>query len=215
MTNEGAGSTFRMCIDTAEILGAGRPVVRVAALEEVAGTLLHLTGENGAGKTTLLRALTGEAAYRGQIHLGSAVPGTVAAKAVTAYVPTDATLLDDLTVAENMTFMARGWGKDEEKVFVLAERFGLRSWWDAWPMELSRGTRQKVALSIGLGLELPLTLLDEPFGTLDTFSRVVLLEALRGRVASGGLVIVTTHGDELAGEQRKVLQIREGVLVPA
>lgn len=198
-----------------KVLSGQRCLLQVDSLEASGGTLLHLTGENGAGKTTLLRALVGEATYRGHIRAIGAVPGTVAAKAQTAYVPTEATLLNDLTVAENMMFMASAWQRNESEIYALAEEFGLRTWWDAWPAELSRGTRQKVGLSIGLGLGLPLTLLDEPFGTLDSASRNVLLRMLEARVATGGLVLVTTHGNELAGTARRVIHIHNGALVAA
>lgn len=214
MNEDYSTTRFRLFLRGVEVRAAGRPLLTVDALEAASGTLLHLTGENGAGKTTLLRTLMGEADYRGQIRIGAASPGTVAAKALTAYVATDAALLEDLTVRENMTFMARAWNRPEDGIGVLAERFGLSPWQDAWPSELSRGTRQKVALSIGLGLKLPLTLLDEPFGTLDTASRAVLLGALKKRAAAG-LVIVTTHGDELAGVARRALRIAQGQLVEA
>ena len=214
MNEDSSGSPLRLSLTGVEVIAGGRPLLRVAGLEVRGATLLHLTGENGAGKTTLLRALTGEAEYRGSIRIGPAMPGTVAAKALTAYVPTDAALLEDLTVRENLTFMARAWRCPEDRLYALAQRFGLSPWLDAWPAQLSRGTRQKVALSIGLGLERPLTLLDEPFGTLDTASRVVLLNTLEKRAANG-LVIVTTHGEELSGRAGRALHIEQGQLVEA
>ena len=104
---------------------SGRPVLTLPALELPGGSLLHLTGENGAGKTTLLRALAGELAYRGDVRVGGAVPGSLEAKAQTTYVPTDAGLLEDLTVAEFLTFTARAWHRDEAEAFALAAADGL------------------------------------------------------------------------------------------
>lgn len=188
---------------------ARRPLARVPELNLQPGEVLHLCGPNGAGKTTLLRVLAGERPGSEVRVLGGA-PGSRGARADTAWVPTDAALPDDLTVAEGLTFLAALWSRPAAPLLALADSLGLSRWLDAWPAELSRGTRQKVALSGALGLGCALTLLDEPFGTLDTASRAALLDAIRARAAAGGALVVTTHGEELAG-----LPLRRVTLEPA
>ncbi|MCP2014782.1 ABC-type multidrug transport system ATPase subunit [Deinococcus sp. HSC-46F16] len=191
---------------------AGRTVVEIDTLEVHAGELVHLRGENGAGKTTLLRAVAGETPHGGRLRIAGHPPGSLAARARTAFVPTDPTLLDDLTLAENLTFLSAAWHQPPDAALDLAEAFGLAPWLDAWPMSLSRGTRQKAALSLHLGLALPLTLLDEPFSTLDVASRDVLRRAIAGRVREGGTVVITTHGDELSGMATRPLDLVGGRL---
>ncbi|GAA5511464.1 ABC transporter ATP-binding protein NatA [Deinococcus carri] len=203
---------FPLCLSGLRVAVGGREVVRVETLEARPGELLHLRGKNGAGKTTLLRALVGVLPYTGRARVQGHPPGSVGARQATAFVPTDADLPDDLTVAEGLTFLAAAWRVPEAPLLALAEHFGLGAWLDAWPMTLSRGTRQKVALALGLGLGLPLTLLDEPFATLDTASRDVLREAIAQRCAEGGAVIVTTHGQELDALPQRVLELEGGVL---
>ena len=185
----------------------GRAVLLVPDFRVNPGEVWHVTGANGAGKTTLLRALSGELAHEGQVTVCGARPGTVQARRVSLLVPTEADLMPDLSVCETLQFMAAAWNRDAGPLLGLAHTFGLDPFLDAWPEELSRGTRQKVALSAALGLGLPLTLLDEPFATLDARSRTVLLDAVRERAQAGGAVIVTTHGDELSGLNVRTLEL--------
>lgn len=194
---------------------AGRPILAVRQLLLFPGELVHLRGENGAGKTTLLRALAGELPYQGCVRLQDHAPGSRPARARTAFVSTEPALPDDLTVEENLQFLAAAWNRPLGPVLGLARAFGLSPWLDAWPAELSRGTRQKVALSLQLGLGLPLTLLDEPFSTLVTASRGVLRAALQDLVRAGGGVLLTTHGADLDGLPCRVLDLRQGELYPA
>lgn len=202
-----AALTLRDC----RISRGGREVVRVPALTLQPGELLHLSGANGAGKTTLLGAIGGVLPGQGEIRIGAAaLPGSLAARQMTVLVPAAADLYDDLTVAEYLTFMAASWSSAAAPLFALARRLGLSGWLDAWPATLSRGTVQKVALAAALGLGRPLTLLDEPFNTLDAASQAVLHSALGERCAAGGAVVVTTHGPELAGLPCRTFELTPG-----
>lgn len=191
---------------------AGRVILTATHLTLAPGELVHLRGENGAGKTTLLRALAGELPCQGVVQLQGHAPGSRPARARTAFISTEPALLDDLTVHENLQFMAAAWNSPHIPILNLAHAFGLAPWLDAWPTELSRGTRQKVALSLALGLGLPLTLLDEPFSTLDTASRDVLRDALQARLHAGGSILLTTHGADLMGLPSRALEISQGEL---
>ncbi|QLG12204.1 ATP-binding cassette domain-containing protein [Deinococcus sp. D7000] len=187
---------------------AGRVILTATHLALAPGELLHLRGENGAGKTTLLRALAGELPFQGVVQIQGHAPGSRPARARTAFVSTEPSLLDDLTVQENLQFMAAAWNSAPASVLELAHAFGLARWLDAWPAELSRGTRQKAALSLAMGLHLPLTLLDEPFNTLNAASRDVLRAALGAQLQAGGSVLLTTHGADLAGLTCRVLDLQ-------
>ncbi|WP_064013452.1 ABC transporter ATP-binding protein [Deinococcus puniceus] len=172
--------------------------------------IVHLQGANGAGKTTFLRALVGELPINGEGTVGGGVPGSVQARQACIYVPTDVYLPEDLQVHEYLRFMAAAWQVPTEPLLDLAAEFGLTPWLKAWPSVLSRGTRQKVALAAAFGLARPITLLDEPFGTLDRASRAVLLRAIEDRRDAGGLVLSTAHGDELATLWPTVLELGDG-----
>ena len=186
---------------------AGRPLATLRGLTLRPGEVLHLHGPNGVGKTTLLRVLAGEQPGGDGVRVAGCAPGSLPARAATAWVPTDAPLPDDLSAGEFLHFTAALWSRPVAPLLTLAGALGLNRWLDVWPQELSRGTRQKVALSAALGLELPLTLLDEPFGTLDADSRAALLDAMQRRAAAGGALVVTTHGSELTPLRPRTLTL--------
>ncbi|GGJ71740.1 ABC transporter ATP-binding protein [Deinococcus aquiradiocola] len=189
------------------VLARDQEVLELDAWEARPGEVWHVQGPNGAGKTTLLRALSGDTSVRGDLRVCGAVPGTLAARQACLLVPTDADLLTDLTAHEYLHFMTAAWGRAPHAALDLAGRLGVTAFLPRFPEELSRGTRQKVALAAALGLALPLTLLDEPYATLDAASREVLTLAVRERASSGGTVIVTTHGDELRDLHPSVLTL--------
>ncbi len=172
--------------------------------------IVHLQGANGSGKTTFLRALVGELPITGKLTVGGGVPSSIQARQACVYVPTDVYLPEDLQVHEYLRFMAAAWEMPAEPLMNLAVQFALTPWLNAWPSVLSRGTRQKVALVAAFGLARPITLLDEPFGTLDRTSKAVLLRAIEGRRDAGGLVLATAHGDELAALRPTVLELGDG-----
>jgi ABC-type multidrug transport system ATPase subunit len=73
--------------------------------------------------------------------------------------------------------------------------------------------RQKLSLALALGLEMPLTLLDEPFNGLDVEAQELLADALMKRARSGGAVLLTGHQRELDSLlDAKVMELREGHL---
>ena len=191
-------------------LGAAR-VLHDVDLDVKAGQLLHLTGGNGAGKTTLLRVLCGLIASSGSVKVQGHPPRSVAGRAALAFVPDEAELYDDLTIAEHAQFAALAYAAPLEDIHTALNAFGLGHRLDQFPAELSRGTRQKVGLAVALGLKRPLTLLDEPFGTLDTDSRQVLRDALSALASEGRSAVLTTHGGELA-QMKGVRQIAVGAL---
>lgn len=178
-------------------LGSAR-VLHDVDLKVKAGEILHLTGGNGAGKTTLLRVLCGLTASAGKIEVQGHPPRSVAGRAAFAFVPDEAELYDDLSVAEHAQFASLAYAAPLEDLHTALNAFDLGHRLDQFPAELSRGTRQKVGLALALGLKRPLTLLDEPFGTLDTESRQVLRDHLSRLAAEGRCAVLTTHGGELA-----------------
>ncbi|WP_420596674.1 ABC transporter ATP-binding protein [Deinococcus sp.] len=178
-------------------LGAAR-VLQDVDLDVKPGELLHLTGGNGAGKTTLLRVLCGLTASAGSVLVENHSPRSVAGRAAFAFVPDEAELYDDLTIAEHAQFASLAYAAPLSELHDALNAFGLEHRFDQFPAELSRGTRQKVGLALALGLKRPLTLLDEPFGTLDTDSRQVLRDGLSALATEGRSAVLTTHGGELA-----------------
>jgi ABC-2 type transport system ATP-binding protein len=160
-----------------------------------AGHLLWLVGQNGAGKSTLMRAIVGLLPFGGEILVGGAEPRSIRARGSFVYVPDEPALYEDLTLREHAKFNALTYGQPEAETRTLEflERFRLEDRLDEFPANHSRGMRQKLSLSLALGLELPLLILDEPYNGLDTQAQDDLSAALQDRLNAGRSVLVCAH----------------------
>jgi heme exporter protein A len=175
----------------------GRAVVDGLSFRLSSGEALLLTGPNGSGKTTLLRALAGFLApASGTIHLGDAPPERERAELCHFVGHLDG-LKNHLTVAENLAFWRDYLDEDStaarRSLQAALDRFDLAPLADIPAGYLSAGQRRRLALArLGVA-ERPVWLLDEPTVSLDAASVALLLKAIAGHVASGGLAAIATH----------------------
>lgn len=177
----------------------GTPIVSHVDLTLQAGELALLTGANGAGKSTLLRALVNLLPSNGEIFIDGLRPTSTEARSRFVFVPDEAALYEDLTLAEHMRFVSLIYAQPqaEERMAHWLDRFGMTPKTGEYPSTHSRGMRQKLSLSLALGLDTPLLLLDEPYNGLDLESQTLLNEALQERCRQGGTVLLTGHQSEL------------------
>jgi molybdate transport system ATP-binding protein len=174
-------------------------------------------GPSGAGKTSLLEALAGlRRRARGRIAVGDAVL-LDSARGVrlpperrrVGYVPQDAGLFPHLTARQNLRFGARG---DRHAVESAIDTLELRPLLDRYPVSLSGGEKQRVALGRALAAAPRLLLLDEPLAALDVGLRErVLPYLMRIRDAWAVPCLYVTHnaGEALA-LAAEVLLLRDG-----
>jgi ABC-type nitrate/sulfonate/bicarbonate transport system ATPase subunit len=166
--------------------GTGASVLAGLDFELGAGQCLAVVGRSGCGKSTLLHVLAGLLPpTAGEVLAGghevaaadwaaSGSPGCRSGHA--AYMFQQDLLLPWKRVLANAVFAARvapeRQGVDlEERAAAILREFGLEASMDALPRQLSGGMRQRVALARTLLLDRGLVLLDEPFGSLDAFTR--------------------------------------------
>lgn len=153
-----------------------RWAVRSVSLELGAGAVLGLLGPNGAGKTTLIKMLSGLL----RPDAGSATvlghdlvrrPARVRAEVSLVSPTSDVGIDQNLTVRQNLEFWAPIYGLHGERarrrVDELLERLSLAGKQGAWPMHISSGERQRLALARSLLGENRLLFLDEPTNKLD------------------------------------------------
>ena len=192
---------------------SGAVILESVSFTLQAGDLAWLAGANGAGKSTLLRAVAGLLPHNGDILICGHRPRSLAAKGSFVYVPDVAALYEDLTLREHAVFTARVYAQPEAEARALGwlDAFSLTRFADESPSRHSRGMRQKLALSLALGLALPLLMLDEPFNALDVEAQGALQEALRMRAAAGGAVLLTAHQTTLSGA--RALRLEGGKLI--
>jgi NitT/TauT family transport system ATP-binding protein len=106
-------------------------------------------------------------------------------------------------VRENVEFGLRAnkvpTGQREEIVQYWLEAVGLESFADSWPRELSGGMRKRVALATAMAVGSGVVLMDEPFGSLDYFTRRNLHDVLLSLwKETGKTVFFVTHDIEEA-----------------
>jgi ABC-2 type transport system ATP-binding protein len=157
-------------------------------------------GPNGSGKSTTIRLLCGLLVpTRGTVTvLGHSVPlDAEIVRRKLGYMTQRFSLWDDLTVFENLEFMARVYGLERaQRRERIADR--LRTY-DLEPIAtqragtLSGGQRQRLALGAATLHDPELLLLDEPTSAVDPQSRRDFWESLFALVARGTTILVSTH----------------------
>jgi cell division transport system ATP-binding protein len=197
------------------------PALADVSLRVSKGEFVFLTGPSGAGKSTLLRlAFCAEAATSGQlIVLGRNVaklrPLQVAAlRRSIGVVFQDFKLLPLRTVAENVAFPleVRGLAPREvrRRVAAMLRTLGLELRADRFPLSLSGGEQQRVAVARSLAARPRVLLADEPTSELDSATRERVIGLLRGQADRGAVVVLTTHDRAAAAAADVELALDEG-----
>jgi ABC-type nitrate/sulfonate/bicarbonate transport system ATPase subunit len=175
------------------------------------GSFVCLVGPSGCGKSTLLEILAGlRPPAQGRVTLGQRpVIGPGPRRGLVFQQPSS--LFPWRTVAGNVRFGldVQGIPRRERKQRVATElaRVGLTDFADRRVYELSGGMQQRCQLARALATSPDILLLDEPFGSLDTFTREKLQEELRGiwRESQPTIIFVTHSIEEAALLSTRVL----------
>jgi len=163
------------------------------------GQLLRVAGANGSGKTSLLRIMCGLVApSAGELRWqGRPIRGEREEYCRNlVFIGHLNALKDDLTALENLRFAAAlgGLPADREHSLAGLDRFGVAHCAELPAKVLSQGQRRRVALArLALSPTVPLWILDEPFSALDVAAVSELELLLAAHIASGGMVVLTTH----------------------
>jgi len=140
-----------------------------------------LLGPSGCGKSTLLKLAAGlEHASSGKVMLDDTIVDTP--RAGCGMVFQDYALFPWLTVERNIAFGLELQGiaaaEIDASVQSFVQRVGLKGFEKSLPSQLSGGMKQRVALARALVLQPRVLLMDEPFGALDSFTRMEMQEEL-------------------------------------
>lgn len=176
------------------VRGIGQRFGRLQALEDLdldvrPGEVVGLIGANGAGKTTLIRIALGVLRpTSGEASLFGEAPSREMRRRV-GYMPQGLGLYDDLTVGENLSFVARSFGVADAPA-TDAEVTLSR---DRLVGELPLGLRRRIAFAATLSHRPELLILDEPTSGVGALGRARLWELIRSAAEAGSGVLVTTH----------------------
>ncbi len=185
-----------------------------------AGMTVGFVGPNGAGKTTTFRMLAGSLGpTRGRVRIAGYDLGErpFEAKRLIGYMPEAPPLYPEMTAREYLNYRAdlRGVPRASRKKTVesSAERTQIQGALGTPIRELSKGFRQRVALSDALLGEPPVLLLDEPTAGLDP-NQVLEFRALLRELGRERAVLLSTHVlSEVEAVCETALVIHHGRLV--
>ncbi|RLG83201.1 MAG: ABC transporter ATP-binding protein [Thermoprotei archaeon] len=187
---------------------------------------LAIMGPSGSGKTTLLNMIglldiptSGKILVKGVD--ASRLPSKRLAylrNRVIGFVFQQFNLINRLTVLENieLPLVARGIPRKQRIPKVkeaLLKAGGELSWLKKKPNQLSGGQQQRVAIARALVGDPEIILADEPTGNLDRYSSKTVMETFTQLNKSGQTIIVVTHDPEIASCTKKILLIRDGVII--
>jgi NitT/TauT family transport system ATP-binding protein len=166
-----------------QLAGTAIEAVRDVSFRVRRGEFVALLGPSGSGKSTvlnmiatLIRPSSGEILIDGKMVVtGKATPGV-------GYVFQRDTLFPWRTVADNIGYGLQlagvGSAEREERVAASVAQAGLKGFEHAYPSALSGGMRQRAALMRTLVVEPQILLMDEPFGALDTHTKIDMHQVL-------------------------------------
>jgi ABC-2 type transport system ATP-binding protein len=193
-------------------------VLRGISLGVEKGEFCVLLGPSGSGKSTLLNIIGGiDTADSGEILIDghSVRDDPMACKRVTAYIPDNPDLYENLTGIQYLNFVADvfeiGASERETRIRRYADLFEITDALGSLISSYSHGMKQKVAIISALIHEPKLLVLDEPFVGLDPKATFTLKEIMREMCRKGTAVFFSTHVLDVAEKLcNKVAIIRQG-----
>lgn len=193
-------------------------VVKDLSLRVKKGEIFGFLGPNGSGKTTSIRMLCGlltPDSGQGTCLGSDVLTQSAAIKRQVGYMTQKFSLWDDLTIAENLHFVARMFGmpKRQQAVTQALEELNLLGRKDQLAGTLSGGWKQRLALASCLLHQPKLLLLDEPTAGVDPKARRDFWEEIHRLSASGITVLVSTHYMDEAERCHRLAYIAYGNLL--
>jgi len=203
--------------DLAKSFGPRR-VVEGLSLQVAPGEICGFLGANGSGKTTTIRMLCGLLVPDGGdgTCLGYDIvnqPHEI--RRQVGYMTQRFSLYDDLTVFENLDFVARVYEMENRRdaVRTILERMALEDRRDQLAGQLSGGWKQRLALAACVLHQPKLLLLDEPTAGVDAKARREFWDLIHDMAVDGLTTLVSTHYMDEAERCKRIVYLAQGRIV--
>jgi ABC-2 type transport system ATP-binding protein len=196
----------------------GRVVVRDLSMQVKRGSIYGFLGPNGSGKTTTIRMLCG--LLTPDSGEGTCLGYNIRTEADqiknhVGYMTQKFSLYQDLSVRENLEFVARIYGLDApaKSAREMIERLGLQGREEQLAAQLSGGWKQRLALGACTLPSPQLLLLDEPTAGVDPKARREFWNEIHALANNGLTVLVSTHYMDEAERCHEIAYIAYGELL--
>jgi putative ABC transport system ATP-binding protein len=189
------------------------------------GELVAIMGSSGSGKSTLLNILGMlDVADSGEYILdGIPIKNLNETKAANyrnkflGFIFQSFNLINYKTALENVALPLyyQGVGRKERqaKAMQYLEQVGLKEWSHHVPSELSGGQKQRVAIARAMVAEPKVLLADELTGALDSKTSYEVMDLIQKINDQGNTILVVTHEDDIAHMCKRIVHLRDGVIV--
>lgn len=203
--------------DLSKSFGAHKVVERLT-LRVRAGEICGFLGANGSGKTTTIRILCGLLVPDGGSGtcLGhDIIRESQAIRRQVGYMTQKFSLYGDLTVRENLDFIARVYELTDRRAAVgeIIERMGLGTYRNVLARHLSGGWQQRLSLAACVLHQPQLLLLDEPTAGVDAKARREFWDLIHDLAGAGLTVLASTHYMDEAERCKRIVYLAAGHIV--
>ena len=212
-------------VDVIKSYSVGTHALRGVSMQIEDGEFVFLVGPSGSGKSTIIKLITGELEpTSGTVHVNGYSLERIRKREVpylrrtVGVVFQDFRLIESKTVYENVAFVMRAVGAQEqqirERVPYVLELVGLETKSRRHPTELSGGEQQRLAIARALVNNPSTIIADEPTGNLDPARSLEIMNLLQEINKLGTTVLVVTHEMDLVKQfGNRVIAIDDGLVV--
>jgi putative ABC transport system ATP-binding protein len=198
-------------------------VLKGVDLEIRKGEFISIMGSSGSGKSTLLNLIGGmDKPEKGSIIVDGSAISSCSDEQLTLYRRTKVgfifqffNLLPNISVFENISMpLLLNRTENEKKVIALIKDIGLEGKESNYPYQLSGGEQQRVAIARALIHDPDIILADEPTGSIDSETGMHIMDLIRQFAdETHKTVLLVTHEASIAQYARKIVRIKDGLLV--
>ena len=204
-----------------KVYGEGKKAADNVTLTVESGDIYGFIGHNGAGKSTTIRAVVGVLDFsEGDIFIDghSVKDEPLECKKITAYIPDNPDLYENLTALQYLNFIADVFDIDEAKRKELIKKYGdmfeITDSYGDLISSYSHGMKQKLAIISALIHEPKLIVMDEPFVGLDPKASYTLKQIMHEMCDKGAAIFFSTHVLDVAQKLcNKVAIIKQGKII--
>ena len=194
-----------LALNNVSIIQDDKQVLTEVNIEINSGEFVYIIGRTGSGKTSLIKSLYADLKLNGGI--GSVVDVELKnlednkiplLRRKLGIVFQDFKLLSDRSVAENLKFVlkATGWNDESKinsRIIEVLEKVHIEKLINKFTSQLSGGEQQKVAIARALLNNPELIIADEPTGNLDPKTSIEVMEVLMELNEKGNTILMATH----------------------